>query len=931
MEVAGSAVGIASLGITVCQGLLDYCNDCKDYESDISGTRASLADLRGTLALLNENLNAGGLDNERTAQVSSCLQSCTNGLQDPGTKLDELKKYSKPEGRRQKIRAKFQKTVYPFHKDTLDKLRGIVADVRERLNLALQVLQLSVQQSDRWRKIVAWLSAPDPWTNHQSACDRHEPDTGKWLLQSTIYRDWKAGTTGHLWISGKAGCGKTVLSYTMIEDIRALCDTNENLGKVGLGAFYFTFSDKQKQSYEDMLRSLVVQLAWKKDGFDLLQQAYDDKERGKPRRVELEKILLLSLKAYETVYLALDALDESPEENNTRQDMLLQLEELVRNSGNVKIVATSREERRIEQSMVRLGAERIKVAKSKVNDDIRKYVASELSKDPRLSSLTSETTELIKADLSSRADGMFRWAYCQIQELKELEFTKLEDIKEVLAELPATLDGTYERMLCAIKERYRPLALALLRWITYSKRPLSLKELAEAAIIDPCGDETVDIDKRRDFKSYINIFSGLILVYEQYSGFDMAAGVGSLNPKINPNSKVRLAHFSVKEYLESKRILDGTAKDFHLHAASEHRFLARSCLTYLMHYSNDTTKLLTREDQRAYPLLDYSANTWYYHSSLQSDGELEREIRMLTSAECLRCWLRHSDELHGEQARLDDFKAGQAIYLASCAGLPKVVEELLARDADVNAQGSKNGNALQGASFRGFMDIVELLLARGADINASGGHYGSALQAASFRSYNDIVERLLTAGADVNAQGGDHGNALQAAATSISGSVKDVERLLVAGADVNAQGGHYGSALQAASCRGSIEVVEKLLAAGADVNAQGSYFGNALQAAAYRGSIEVVGRLLSAGADVNAQGGKYGNALQAAAAAHRGSIEKVERLLAAGADVNAQGGCYGNALHAAERNAHEKVEDILLAAGAVPMKKHHPLTGGKNE
>lgn len=406
MEVAGSAVGIASLGITVCQGLLDYCNDCKDYESDISGTRASLADLRGTLALLNENLNAGGLDNERTAQVSSCLQSCTNGLQDLGTKLDELKKYSKPEGRRQKIRAKFQKTVYPFHKDTLDKLRGIVADVRERLNLALQVLQLSVQQSDRWRKIVAWLSAPDPWTNHQSACDRHEPDTGKWLLQSTIYRDWKAGTTGHLWISGKAGCGKTVLSYTMIEDIRALCDTNENLGKVGLGAFYFTFSDKQKQSYEDMLRSLVVQLAWKKDGFDLLQQAYDDKERGKPRRVELEKILLLSLKAYETVYLALDALDESPEENNTRQDMLLQLEELVRNSGNVKIVATSREERRIEQSMVRLGAERIKVAKSKVNDDIRKYVASELSKDPRLSSLTSETTELIKADLSSRADGM---------------------------------------------------------------------------------------------------------------------------------------------------------------------------------------------------------------------------------------------------------------------------------------------------------------------------------------------------------------------------------------------------------------------------------------------------------------------------------------------------------------------------------------------
>ena len=406
MEVAGSAVGIASLGITVCQGLLSYYNDCKDYETDISGTRTSIADLHGTFVLLKENLNAGGLDDRRTAQVSSCLQSCTSGLQDLSTKLDELKKYSKPKGLRQKIRAEFQKSAYPFRKDTLDKLQRNVTDVRGRLNTALQILQLSVLQSDRWRKIVTWLSAPDPWTNHQSACDRHEPDTGKWLLQSTPYRNWKAGTSRHLWICGKAGCGKTVLSYTMIEDIKAFRDTKKNVGNIGLGAFYFTFSDTQKQSYEDMLGSLVVQLAWKKDGFDLLQKAYDDKGRGKPRRVELEKILLLSLKAYETVYLALDALDESPEENNTRQDMLSRLEELVRNSGNVKIVATSREERRIEQSMVRLGAERIKVAESKVNDDIRKYVASELSKDPRLSSLTSATTELIKADLSSRADGM---------------------------------------------------------------------------------------------------------------------------------------------------------------------------------------------------------------------------------------------------------------------------------------------------------------------------------------------------------------------------------------------------------------------------------------------------------------------------------------------------------------------------------------------
>ena len=72
----------------------------------------------------------------------------------------------------------------------------------------------------------------------------------------------------------------------------------------------------------------------------------------------------------------------------------------------------------------------------------------------------------------------------------------------------------------------------------------------------------------------------------------------------------------------------------------------------------------------------------------------------------------------------------------------KVVELLLGKGADVNAQGGHYGNALQAASAGGDEKVVELLLGKGADVNAQGGYYGTALQAASVRGHEKVVELL---------------------------------------------------------------------------------------------------------------------------------------------------------------------------------------------
>ena len=57
------------------------------------------------------------------------------------------------------------------------------------------------------------------------------------------------------------------------------------------------------------------------------------------------------------------------------------------------------------------------------------------------------------------------------------------------------------------------------------------------------------------------------------------------------------------------------------------------------------------------------------------------------------------------------------------------------------------GNALQAASCDGHEAVVQLLLNKGADVNAQGGVYGNALQAASRRGHTAVAQLLRDKGA----------------------------------------------------------------------------------------------------------------------------------------------------------------------------------------
>lgn len=514
----------------------------------------------------------------------------------------------------------------------------------------------------------------------------------------------------------------------------------------------------------------------------------------------------------------------------------------------------------------------------------------------------------------------FRWVECQLQALSSCPAS--EDLFDrLLNSLPESLDETYKRMLVNIEPQVKDYAQRMLMLLCCAPRPLKAVELLDGLEID-FDDKPSFNPKRRlvNVKQIEEICPGLVEMDMHRVTF------GSWYIETD-EVVIRIAHFSVQEYLESDRIRQNEqVKSFAVHPTQAHTQITSACLMLFVEPTFTASP-------NKHPVVRYAATYWPHHfrqgvETANIKTQLLRLFRNINNA------FDNWSEMFSFKMELEPPKS--PLPLACGLGLLSIVRELI---DEVKSNGEEShgqfgvpfGIALNTAATLGQEEIVQLFFDKKCDIDVSDKEWIYSLIEAATYGQEKIVQLFLDRGIDANGIGMYHKTALSCAASC--GCEKIVHLLLRRNADINRlKHSEWRKLTSIMISRGYQRIFRILLENKADTNAHGDI----LRDASNYGQEEIVRLLLDRGVEVDSRDEvdqdnlkrfwtspkSYGStthgvgqpALSAASA--KGHEGTVRLLLDRNAEINARDALGRTPLFGACENDHEQVVQLLLSRNA---------------
>lgn len=240
----------------------------------------------------------------------------------------------------------------------------------------------------------------NPSSLHNAAFKKHEEYTSAWLPQSPEWIHWldQESTQNFLWIHGIPGSGKTVLASFIIEQLKASCSGDTELGR----AYYYCHYSHNQDEGIPFLKWTITQLCRHAKWIPAqLKELYD---RGcDPRIPELENVLEAVLERFKMTYIVIDAVDES----TPRADLLAVIATIAVDIRfrKIKVLVTSREHFDIERKFSGI-SEAISMSNLLVEEDIKVFVHSRLLAGP-LKRRFQHLLNRIECVLVTKAQGMY--------------------------------------------------------------------------------------------------------------------------------------------------------------------------------------------------------------------------------------------------------------------------------------------------------------------------------------------------------------------------------------------------------------------------------------------------------------------------------------------------------------------------------------------
>ena len=294
-------------------------------------------------------------------------------------------------------------------KDDVEKIGKGIAELQiSKLPLRLFSRHCAnvLTKGEKLHEIHRWLSAPDPSINHNAAIKKRSLQTGSWFTESHGFARWKIDPSSYLWLYGIPGCGKTILSSTIIENVRRTC-----LHRPGAILAYFYFNFNESPHCEAMLRSVLVQLSRSKgDLSQPLTSLYSSCQNGmqQPTMDSLLSALRQTVEASGETFVILDALDEC----ENRDELLDSFSNIgTWKINNLHLLVISRKEPDIDECLSGFVADdrKMSIQSELVSSDICAFVQDSLQTNRKLRRWQKDLDiqREIEATLTDKADGMY--------------------------------------------------------------------------------------------------------------------------------------------------------------------------------------------------------------------------------------------------------------------------------------------------------------------------------------------------------------------------------------------------------------------------------------------------------------------------------------------------------------------------------------------
>lgn len=815
---------------------------------------------------------------------------------------------------------------------------------------------------DTRNDLETWLCGSYVTKDYGKSTPERLPGTCDWILSREAFCDWNSSNLAPscakiLWVNGPAGYGKTYLSARIVEFLKAQ-------GQSALAVFFS--SDLEDRSTPFIVaRHWVAQLTSQSpEAFSLAYEKFDLHTTPFASSGEVMDLLKEVLHSIPQCTLVVDGLDEysstgpwSVTQGGGLESFIGKITEAISGTTS-QIFVSSRHEQGVRNGLSNIDDGSIgvrlfeySITPNDVTPDATKLSESIVSEN--LGKKSKAFRDDIARRLVDRCDSML----LQIRLLgNEIRATLNQKQNErIIDQTPFGTSSLYDRAWRRIMEggNETSRALAILRWIAFGTRPLTIFEMTEALVLidnefvdnlkDEMPDELNDDYVRREI---LDICASLVETRGSNDSKD-------LGPRT-----VHFTHFTVREYVLQHLDRDPIDGLYDKNAAiscdsAQNNKLAEICLRYLI-MSGSRTR--TQEEDTSHSsggFGGYAIDSWHKH--VRRDAENYAAVSaLMIDFFCNEDtqwgdWRREHDSTSTEKSMLayeGEISSTCPLFYASLFGFIEVVEELihvrsvdvdhvdessrtgllaaihedkqelveyyLQRNADVNKASNLGFNPLHVAVSKGNRDTVKRLLGMGADLTVATSKGGTALGYACMKGHLKVVQLLLEKGADLHVTTKSGWTALAAACAY--GRLEIVSLLLERDADTKVTTDQTETPLLMASREGHLQVVELLLEKGSDLAVANKNGWTALAMACVQGHLEIVRLLLGRGADINITTNQIETPL--ALACWKGRFEVVELLLDKGGDLTIANKNGWTALAIACANGHLKIVRLLLEQGA---------------